>query len=158
MLMGTGTLLRYLQPRYAAWLLVLAWVAGCSSSSGKGNSGGSSGASSAATSTISTGSAAVATPSTSAPSLLGTHLTFQQLDDAYQEELFDMKKVRDPYEKKIAAVTSRLGKPSASDATSATWYGVRPKDESMPEACYELRIEKGGASAIQTVEDSRCAK
>lgn len=87
-----------------------------------------------------------------------TRLSYEQLDEAYQHELFDIKKMRDPYEKKVAAVSVRLGKPATSDASSSAWFGLRPKDESMPESCYELRIEKSGASSMQTVEDARCGK
>jgi hypothetical protein len=90
--------------------------------------------------------------------LSATKLTYDQLDEAYQQELFDIKKMRDPYEKKVAAVVIRLGKPALSDASSSSWFGLRPKDESMPESCYELRVEKSGASAMQTVEDARCGK
>jgi hypothetical protein len=137
----------------------LSLFAACGSSGSKKSPGGSASATaSIATSTVSASSASAA-PSSSAPSPSGTtKLSYEQLDDAYQQELFDIKKMRDPYEKKVAAVAARLGKPALSDASSATWFGLRAKDESMPESCYELKIEKNGASAIQTVDDARCGK
>lgn len=91
--------------------------------------------------TTATGSApATAAPATGAT----TSLTKKQLDEA--DKLADA----DKYDKSVAAVTGKLGKPQKSDATSSTWYGVEGTK------CYRLLLTKTKGNESGTTDNANC--
>lgn len=138
--------------RYRAFLFIaIVGLWACGSAENKGTAGDSS-------RTPGTASARVSTTATPSHSAASSHagLTFEQLELAYQAELFDVEKMRDPFEKKAAAVRAKLGPPQTAEVGGLSWYGWRAPDGAIEEACFVLRMDRSGSSSLETTAKENC--
>jgi len=85
-----------------------------------------------------------------APKQPATKLTKKQLDDGYDAG-FGMAMMKEPLDKKLAAVEAKLGAPAKSDADSKTWYGLDG------DKCSEMKLNlKDGTSVVGSTDKASC--
>jgi hypothetical protein len=132
-------------------LAVICAALGCGSEAG--------GAGSASASAATTGSAKAADKKDApkdekkadpAPKMPTPKLNKKQLDEGYDAG-FGMAMMKEPLDKKLAAVEAKLGAPVKTDGDKKIWYAVDG------DACTEMKLNtKDGTSVIGTTDKANC--
>lgn len=70
---------------------------------------------------------------------------------AYKSQMDDLSKMKDPMDKKVAAVVAKLGAPAADTGRKKTWYALDG------DKCIKVDIDtKDGSSTEQGTDKSDC--
>jgi hypothetical protein len=77
-------------------------------------------------------------------------LKYADVEAAYEKEINDLAKMKDPMDKKIEAFVAKIGKPEKEDGDKKIWHAV---DGSK---CMKITIESSGVKTDETVDNAEC--
>ena len=129
----------------AAWcavMLVAAALAGGCKDDGGGAAGSASGSAKAGDAKTGDTKTAGAKPAVT--------LKYADVGAAYEKEINDFAKMKDPMDKKIAGFVAALGKPEKEEGGKKIWHAVDGSN------CMKITLESSGAKTDETVDKSEC--
>lgn len=130
--------------RWAAIVVVMTVLGGCDEG---GGGGAGSSASAAKTGEAKPGDTKTADTKSAKPAVT---LKYADVEAAYEKEINDFAKMKDPMDKKIEAFVAKIGKPEKEDGGKKIWHAV---DGSK---CMKITIESSGAKTDETVDKAEC--